>query len=90
MAKRVQVILEEREAALFRAHARQESKSLSSWLRDAGRRAIQDKQASRALRDPETLKSFFRRCMEREKGKEPDWDAHKKRISKGYVARSGR
>jgi hypothetical protein len=83
MPVRVQVILDEEEAARFRAEAVRERKSLSAWLRDAGRRMLERNGQDRALTDPSTLKKFFRKCNAREKGREPDWDVHKKLIEEG-------
>lgn len=84
MSIRVQVILNEKEAAQFKARAQKESKSLSSWLRDAGRRVLNENKSRGALKDPTSLKIFFRECEKREKGKEPDWDEQKQLILEGY------
>lgn len=79
MSLRVQVILEEKEARKFRSRAWKESKSLSAWLRDAGRKMIEHRERA-ALSDPESLKRFFKRCQEMEKVREPEWQDHKKTI----------
>ncbi len=84
MSVRVQVILNEKEAAQFKAQARKESKSLSSWLRDAGRRVLNENQRWDSLKDPTGLKAFFKECEKREKGVEPDWEAQKQLILEGY------
>jgi hypothetical protein len=83
MSVRVQVILDEEEAAKFKSQAQKESKSLSGWLRDAGRKVLE---ASRhkSLTDPKSLENFFARCKKREKGTEPDWTEHKAAILKGF------
>jgi hypothetical protein len=83
MSVRVQVIVDEEEAARFRAEAARETKSLSAWLRDAGRKMLERNGQDRALTDPGALKKFFQECSAREKGKEPDWDVHKKLIEEG-------
>ena len=44
MSVRVQVMLEEDEAARFRSQSMKESKSLSAWLRDAGRKMLETDQ----------------------------------------------
>jgi plasmid stability protein len=85
MSVRVQVILDEKEAAKFRSQAARESKSLSAWLRDAGRRMLEASE-HRPLNDPESLKAFFEKCRDREKGTEPDWIEHKAAILKGFQA----
>ena len=85
MSVRVQVILDEGEAAKFRSQAARESKSLSAWLRDAGRKMLEASE-QRPLNDPESLKAFFEKCRGREKGTEPDWIEHKATILKGFQA----
>ena len=84
MSLRIQVILEEEEAARFRSQALRESKSLSAWLRDAGRKMLEISSDKQPLTDPEALKKFFRKCDRREKGEEPDWAEHKRLIQEGY------
>ena len=86
MSIRVQVILNEKEAAKFKAQAQKESKSLSSWLRDAGRKALIETERWDSLKDPTSLKAFFKKCDKREKGKEPDWEEQKRLIFEGYRA----
>jgi hypothetical protein len=83
MSLRVQVILEERDAWKFRTQALRESKSLSAWLRDAGKKMLEIG-AEVPLADEDALKGFFSRCREREEGEEPDWEEHKQAIQKGY------
>ena len=85
MSVRVQVILDEEEAAKFRSRAARESKSLSAWLRDAGRKMLEASE-QRPLNDPESLKAFFEKCRGREKGIEPDWIEHRATILKGFQA----
>jgi hypothetical protein len=83
MSLRVQVILEERDALKFRTQALRESKSLSAWLRDAGKKMLEI-EAEVPLADEDALERFFSRCPEREGGEEPDWEEHKRTIQKGY------
>jgi hypothetical protein len=85
MSVRVQVILDEEEAAKFRSQAVKESKSLSAWLRDAARKMLKASE-QRQLHAPESLKLFFERCRHREEGTEPDWVEHKATILKGFQA----
>ena len=84
MSIRVQVILNEEETAQFKAQAQKESKSLSSWLRDAGRRLLDENTRRDSLKDPTSLKAFFEACEKREKGIEPDWEEQKQFILEGY------
>jgi hypothetical protein len=84
MSIRVQVILEEEEALRFRSQAKKESKSLSAWFREAGRKVLEIDGSTQPLSNPKALKSFFKDCQVREKGQEPDWEDHKRSILKGF------
>lgn len=76
MPTRIHIVVDERERAAFRARAAAEGRSLSEWLREAGRDRLRRGTPS-ALGTPEELTDFFRRCDEREKeGGEPDWEEH--------------
>jgi hypothetical protein len=86
MSVRVQVILDEEEATRFKSQAMKESKSLSAWLRDAGKKMIEINQQQQRLKDPEALKRFFLKCDEGENGVEPDWEDHKRLILDSYQA----
>lgn len=87
MSVRVQVILDEREAARFKSQALKESKSLSAWLRDAGRKMLDVNQQWQTLNDQESLSQFFQQCVEREQGFEPSWEEHKRIILEGFQGR---
>lgn len=82
MSVRIQIILNEEDATKFKSEAMKESKSLSSWLRDAGRGALERKKGG-PMADPEDLRAFFEKRAEKEQGKEPDWDEHKRLITQG-------
>ena len=84
MSVRVQVILDEKEAARFKSQALKESKSLSAWLRDAGKKMLDVNRQWQALTDQESLRKFFRQSDEREKGIEPSWEEHKKMVLEGF------
>jgi len=84
MSVRVQVILDEEEATRFKSQAIKESKSLSAWLREAGKKMLEINRQQQRLTDPDSLKRFFRKCDERENGVEPDWEAHKRLILDSY------
>jgi hypothetical protein len=86
MSVRVQVILDEEEMARFKSQAMKESKSLSAWLRDAGKKMIELNRRQQRLTDSDSLKQFFRKCNEREDGVEPDWEDHKRLILDSYQA----
>ena len=84
MSVRVQVILDEGEMAKFKSQALKESKSLSAWLRDAGKKMLQANRKWQTLTDPVFLKEFFEQCNKREKGAEPDWEEQKSLILESY------
>ncbi len=84
MSKRVQVILDEEEVVRFKAQARKESKSLSAWLREAGRLAVQLHREKSDLKTTAAFKKFFQESNKREKGQEPDWEDLKRLILEGY------
>jgi hypothetical protein len=84
MSVRVQVILDEREAARFKSQALKESKSLSAWLRDAGRKMLDVNRQWQTLTDQGSLSKFFQQCNEREQGFESSWEEHKKIILEGF------
>jgi hypothetical protein len=84
MSTRVQVILDQKEAAKFKSQALKESKSLSAWLREAGKKMLEANRRAQPLSDPASLKNFFKKCREREKGQEPEWEAYKGVILEGY------
>ena len=84
MSLRVKVILDEEEAARFRMQAQKESKSLSAWLRDAGRQMLKLAHQHQPLTNPESLKQFFQQCAGMEEGTEPDWEEQKRIILEGY------
>jgi hypothetical protein len=86
MSVRVQVILDEEEMTRFKSQAMKESKSLSAWLRDAGKNMIEINRQQQYLTDPDSLNRFFRKCNERENGVEPDWEDHKRLILDSYQA----
>lgn len=83
MAIRIQVVVDEEEAARFKSAALRDSKSLSAWLRDAGRDRLAVRR-KRALDTPAELKKFFRERSRKEQGKEPDWEEQKKLILQSY------
>ncbi len=80
MSVRVQVVLEEKEAARFKSQALKESKSMSAWLRNAGKTMLEMDKKRRSLADEKSLMAFFNKCNEQEKGEEPDWEEHKRLI----------
>jgi len=89
MSVRIQVILDEEEAARIRSQARKESKSMSAWLREAGMEKLERSRSKSPLTTQEELNRFFEQCDEQESGTEPDWEAHKALIEQGYRRGAG-
>lgn len=75
MSVRIQVVVDEREREAFRAQAAAEGRSLSEWLREAGRDRLARNRPDQ-LRTAADLEAFFAACDEQEEGREPDWEEH--------------
>lgn len=78
---RIQVLTDDAEREAFRAQARREGRSLSDWLREAGRDRLRRARAS-TLRTPDDLDAFFAAIDQRHGSGEveDDWGVHKRRI----------
>ncbi len=87
MPERIHLVLDPVDKERFRAAAVREGKTLSAWLRDAAEERVAAAERERGLATPEDLEAFFRACDEREPGREPDWEAHRKVIERSL--RSG-
>ncbi len=75
MSRRIHVVLDEREREAFKARAMAEKRSLSEWLREAGRERLERDRPAR-LSTVDDLTRFFEACDRRESGQEPDWAEH--------------
>jgi hypothetical protein len=77
MSTRIQVVVDRHERDAFRARAMAEGRSLSEWLREAGRQRLRDAAPTR-LTDPDALDAFFAECDAAEEGAgvEPEWAEH--------------
>lgn len=75
MSSRIQVIVETQEREAFRRCAKAQGVSLSTWLREAGRRRLALEGPS-DLASPRALRAFFDSLPEAEHGVEPDWADH--------------
>ena len=75
MSRRIHVVLDDRERDAFKARAVAERRTLSEWLREAGRMRLERDRPAR-LSTPDDLTRFFAVCDGRESGQEPDWDEH--------------
>lgn len=77
---RVQVILADAEREAFRREAAREGRSLSAWLRDAGRERLAAR-PDRPITTIEELRALFARQAEHDgAGAEPDWPAQRAMI----------
>lgn len=87
LVARVQVVMDAVERERFRQQADQEGRSLSEWLRVAGRERLQRAQPAR-LRSAEDVQAFFAAIDERHAADPPedDWSLHKARIAASRVA----
>lgn len=76
-AKRIQVVVDERERAAFRRQAQTEGRSLSAWLREAGRERLRESQRRTCFDDRASLDAFFDRCDQLDgPAVEPEWSEH--------------
>ena len=77
MSLRIQVVVDRQERDAFRARAMAEGRSLSEWLREAGRQRLKETAPAR-LTDPDALEAFFAECDATEQGStpEPEWEEH--------------
>jgi hypothetical protein len=74
------VLLNEEDVARFKSQALKKSKSLSSWLRDAGRSALERNQGN-PLVHAEDLRRFLEEREGKEEGRERE--EHKRLILEG-------
>ena len=75
MSQRIHVVLDERERAAFQSRAAAEGRSLSEWLRLAGRERMERERPAR-IASTDDLTAFFDACDRRDAGREPDWAEH--------------
>jgi len=76
MSSRIQVIVDAQEREAFRRCARSQGVSLSTWLREAGRRRLAE-ESQGSLTDPGALREFFDSLPEGDHGVEPEWSEHR-------------
>lgn len=89
MDERVHILLDGAEKERFRRWAEREGKSLSEWLREAAREKLAASSRGRPLDSREALEAFFEGCDARERGEEPDWEAHRRVIEESIRSGSG-
>jgi hypothetical protein len=77
MSTRIQIVVDPRERDAFRARAMAEGRTLSEWLREAGRQRLRESVLA-PLTDLDALNAFFAECDTAEAGSglEPDWAEH--------------
>ena len=76
MSKRIQVVVDDREAERFRRQAEAEGISLSAWLRRLGRERVAEAEQEEGLESVQDLKDFWKVCDSSQSGREPDWEEH--------------
>ncbi|MCL7938259.1 MAG: hypothetical protein M8860_08595 [marine benthic group bacterium] len=89
MSSRIHIVVDESEKEQFVRRAREEGKNLSQWLRDVARQALLRGDGGPKLTSVDQLRSFFARCDERESGREPDWDEHRRIIEQSVARGAG-
>ena len=77
---RIHVLLDEADKERFRRQAEREGKSLSAWLRDVALERLAAVERGASIATVEQLDAFFSACDSRERGREPDWDEHRRVI----------
>jgi hypothetical protein len=90
MSVKIQVVLDEEYAGSFKKQAMKESKSLSGWLREAGKKMLADQRSHRRLSNLKNLSEFFSAINKSRKGVEPGWEEHKRLILDGYSSVKGK
>ena len=85
MAERIHIVLGREEKERYRMAAAREGRSLSEWLREAAKERYAASEERRGLETREDLKGFFSACDERESGREPDWEEHRRVIEGSKV-----
>ncbi len=87
MIERIHIVVDRAEKERYRRLAAREGKSLSEWLRSAAQDKLAAARSDEKLETAEALEAFFDRIDQRERGREPDWEAHrnviKQSVSKG-------
>ena len=86
MAERIHIVLTREEKERYRRLAAREGHSLSEWLRAAARDRAAQAGRRAALDSVASLRAFFEACDERERGREPDWEAHREVIERSIAA----
>jgi len=86
MSTRIQVVLDENERELFRQQAKRDGMSLSAWMKKAAQEKSEDRGREEKIDSAEELDAFFSACDVQEKGREPDWNDHRKVIEKSINA----
>ncbi|MPZ53494.1 MAG: antitoxin [Acidimicrobiia bacterium] len=84
MSQRIQIVVSSEERAAFRAQAKREGRSLSEWLREAGRSRL-EATSQPGLGTVRALQRFWSASDEREDKREPDWDHHLRVIRRSQV-----
>jgi hypothetical protein len=79
---RIQVLLGEQEREEFRRLAKRHGMSLSAWLREAGREKAAAVDSEERIDSKQALRDFFSKCDQRERGREPEWEEHRRVIDR--------
>ncbi|MEX2285382.1 MAG: antitoxin [Gemmatimonadota bacterium] len=85
MVERIHIVVDKAEKERYRRLAAREGKSLSEWLRAAAQEKLAAAQSESRLETVEELLAFFEEIDGREKGREPDWEEHRKVIEQSIA-----
>jgi Mn-dependent DtxR family transcriptional regulator len=86
MVERIHIAVDAADKQRFRRLAEREGKSLSGWLRDTAREKAEAAEARVRLETEQQLRSFFEACDRRERGREPDWEQHRRMIERSAAS----
>ena len=80
MIDRIHLAVDPADKERYRQVAARQGKSLSVWLREAAEEKWKAEQEDRSLTSQKDLRAFFANCDQVERGREPDWDSHRRVI----------
>ena len=79
---RIHLLVDEAEKERYRRHAERAGMSLGAWLRQAAREKLAAEDPGVRIGTAEELGAFFDACDARERGREPDWEEHRRVIER--------
>jgi len=80
MTQRIHLLLSTADKERYRRFAAREGKSLSEWLRAVAEERAAAAKAGTQLDTAESLRTFFADVNRARRGREPDWETHRRMI----------